>query len=91
MYSVYIITNKAHTVLYIGMTNDIDRRIYEHKNHAVPSFSDKYNLGKLIYVESTPYVNNAIAREKQLKRWSRAKKEALINELNPQWLDLSEE
>lgn len=88
-YSVYIMTNKTNTVLYIGMTNDIIRRVYEHKNHLVSGFTDKYNLEELVYLEQTDYVNTAIEREKQLKSWSRQKKEALINEQNPTWSDLT--
>ena len=90
-YSVYIITNKHHTTLYIGVTNNIERRMFEHKNHLVEGFSDKYNLEKLVYVESTSNVKDAIEREKQIKRWSRKKKEFLINEVNPAWKDLAAE
>jgi len=71
------------------MTNDIIRRVYEHKNHLVSGFTDKYNLEELVYLEQTDYVNTAIEREKQLKSWSRQKKEALINEQNPTWSDLT--
>ena len=88
-YTVYIITNEYNTVLYGGMTNDIIRRIYEHKNQLAEGFSSKYKLTKLVYMETTNNVNDAIAREKQIKRWSRKKKEFLINELNPTWNDLS--
>ena len=90
MYFVYIVTNTHNTTLYIGVTNDLERRLYEHKNHLVSGFSDQYNLHKLVYYESTTDVYSAIAREKQLKGWARAKKKALIEKENPQWLDLSE-
>lgn len=90
-YCVYILTNKRKTTLYIGMTNDISRRMHEHKNHLLPGFSDRYNLEWLIYCEETSDVQAAIAREKQLKGWSRAKKVSLIESTNPGWLDLSAE
>ena len=90
MYFVYMITNMHNTTLYIGVTNNLERRLYEHKNHLVSGFSDQYNLHKLVYYESTTDVYSAIAREKQLKGWARAKKKALIEKENPQWLDLSE-
>jgi putative endonuclease len=73
------------------MTNDIERRVYEHKNHLLPGFTDRYNLEWLIYVEETRDVHAAIAREKQIKGWSRAKKNALIESFNPAWHDLSAE
>ena len=87
-YYVYIITNKFNTTLYIGVTNDLVRRIYEHKNKLVEGFSAKYNLDKLIYYEHTNDIESAISREKQLKNYSRAKKEKLIDKFNPQKIDL---
>lgn len=78
-YYVYILTNTLQSVLYIGVTNDIARRLHEHKTHAISGFTDRYNVTKLIYVEEYAQVEDAIRREKQLKRWNRAKKEALIN------------
>lgn len=90
-YYVYIATNHTNSVLYIGVTNDISRRMFEHKSKANEGFTDKYNVYKLVYVESTGYINDAIAREKQLKHWSRAKKNALINSINPNWNDLLQE
>lgn len=91
-YFVYILTNKANNkVLYIGVTNNLERRIYEHKNKLVEGFSKKYNLNKLIYYEMTSDVNSAINREKQLKNWHRDWKINLINQFNPKWKDLSEE
>ena len=75
--------------LYIGMTNNLQRRIYEHKAGLISSFTEKYNCKKLIYFERTNDVDEAIAREKQLKGWVRKKKENLIKTLNPSWEDLS--
>lgn len=87
-YFVYIITNKTNTVLYIGVTNNLARRIYEHKNRIVSSFSSKYNLDKLVYYEVFPRVELAITREKQLKAGSRAKKNLLILSINQNYEDL---
>ena len=91
MYFVYILTNTHNTTVYIGVTNDLQRRLYEHKNHLVAGFTKQYNLHKLVYFECTSDVRAAIAREKQLKGWTRAKKNALIETTNPQWRDLSED
>jgi putative endonuclease len=88
-YYVYIMTNRSGT-LYTGVTNDLERRVYEHKRHLVPGFTAKYNLTRLVYYEATPDVKAAIAREKQIKGWLRSKKLALIREMNPTWKDLSE-
>lgn len=87
-YYVYIMSNKSNTVLYIGMTNNIIRRVYEHKNHLVKGFTDKYNVTKLIFAESTTTAESAILREKQLKKWSRKKKDWLIDKSNPTRIDL---
>lgn len=87
-YYVYILTNVLQSVLYIGVTNDIARRLHEHKTHAVPGFTDRYNVTKLVYVEEYPQVEDAIRREKQLKKWSRAKKKALINAENAAWEEI---
>jgi putative endonuclease len=90
-YYVYIMTNKSRT-LYTGVTNDLMRRVYEHKNKLIPnSFTSKYNIRFLVYYESTPTVHVALAREKQIKGWLRVKKIALIDSMNPEWKDLSEE
>ena len=89
-YYVYILTNKSNNVLYIGMTNDIKRRVYEHKNKLLEGFTAKYNVNKLVYLECTNDVNSAIEREKVLKKWSRIKKLNLIEMQNPTWQDLSE-
>ena len=89
-YYVYIITNKYNTTIYVGVTNNLARRIYEHKNKLVEGFSSKYNLNKLIYFECTENVESAIIREKQIKNYSRAKKELLIEKINPSREDLYE-
>lgn len=90
-YYVYVLTNKSNKVLYIGMTNDIVRRMFEHKTKLVEGFTKKYNLTKLVYYEVTNDVESAIRGEKQLKNWHRDWKINLINQLNPEWKDLSEE
>ncbi|WP_309640994.1 GIY-YIG nuclease family protein [Flavobacterium sp.] len=88
---IYILTNKNNTTLYIGVTSNLKERITQHKEKKYQkSFSAQYNLDKLVYFESIPTMIEAIAREKQLKAGSRAKKEALINALNPKWNDLFE-
>ncbi len=89
-YYVYIMTNFSKT-LYIGVTNNLEKRVYEHKNKMVEGFTKKYNITKLIYFEETNDVNAAIAREKQLKGWLRKKKVALIESVNPEWKDLSQD
>ena len=90
MYYVYILANKNNTTLYIGMTNDLRRRLYEHKSEQLEGFTKKYNVHKLVYYEEYSDVDYAIAREKQLKHWLRLKKNALIETLNPNWDDLAE-
>lgn len=90
-YCVYILTNSNDTVLYIGVTNDLERRLFEHKSKLVSGFTGNYNLNKLVYFEITTDVMSALEREKQLKRWSRAKKVTLIETLNPRWNDLHDE
>jgi len=89
-YYVYILTNKSNKVLYIGVTNDLERRMYEHKNKMVDGFTKKYNLNKLVYFEGTTDVRSALEREKQLKNWHRSWKINLVNEFNSEWKDLSE-
>jgi putative endonuclease len=90
LYYVYILTNWANKVLYTGVTNDLERRLYEHKNKLIKGFTEKYNVNKLVYFDSTTDVKAAIAREKQIKGWKRQKKNDLIESINPQWYDLSE-
>jgi putative endonuclease len=89
-YYVYILTNKTNKVLYIGVTNNLVRRIFEHKNKLVEGFTKKYNLSKLVYYEVTNDIYSALEREKQLKNWHRDWKINLINNFNPVWADLSE-
>ena len=88
-YYVYILTNNTDKVLYIGVTNNLERRICEHKNKLVEGFTKKYNLNKLIYYEVTEDISSAIQREKQLKNWHRDWKINLIKGFNPGWKDLS--
>ncbi|MGV8058210.1 MAG: GIY-YIG nuclease family protein [Smithellaceae bacterium] len=88
---VYIMTNKTNSVLYTGVTNDLLRRVYEHKNKLVEGFTKKYNVDKLVFYEVCKNVNSAIAREKQIKGGSRAKKIKLIENVNNSWNDLSDE
>lgn len=88
---IYIMANHHHNVLYIGVTSDLARRVWEHQQHLVPGFTSKYHCTKLVYVETTPDINEAIAREKELKGWRREKKDTLINSMNPEWRDLSDE
>ncbi len=87
-YYVYILSNWNNHVVYIGVTNDLKRRVYEHKNNLVDGFTKKYNVHKLVYFESTTDVYSAISREKQLKGWRREKKNTLISDFNPTWQDL---
>jgi putative endonuclease len=88
-YYVYIITNWNDKVMYIGMTNDLERRIYEHKHKLVKGFTEKYNVSKLVYFEQASDAREAIAREKEIKKWRREKKNNLVESTNPQWRDLS--
>ncbi|MBL8063525.1 MAG: GIY-YIG nuclease family protein [Anaerolineales bacterium] len=87
-YYVYIMASKSR-VLYTGVTNNLERRVYEHKNKLVEGFTSKYNINQLVHYEETNDVQVALAREKQIKGWLRAKKIALIESVNPQWKDLS--
>ena len=87
-YFVYIMTNRHHTVLYTGVTNDLVRRVFQHREKIVPSFTTRYNVDQLVFYEETSDVGAAIAREKQIKGGSRRKKIALIEGMNPQWRDL---
>jgi len=89
-YCVYILTNQNHKVLYIGVTNDLMRRVAEHKMGIHEGFTKKYKANKLVYFEESPSITAAIEREKQLKAGSRAKKLALINALNPYWEELAD-
>ncbi len=89
-YYVYMMTNEYNNVLYIGVTNDLSRRVYEHKSGLIDGFTKQYNVHKLVWFEDCHDVKMAIAREKQLKGWIRSKKEELIQKMNPEWKDLSE-
>jgi len=89
MYYIYILTTKNNAMLYIGVTNDLQRRLYEHKNKLIDGFTKKYNINRLVYYEEYKEIEEAIAREKQLKSWTRIKKEKLIEKENPEWKDLS--
>ena len=88
---VYLMTNKSNAVLYTGVTSDLVKRIYEHKQKLVEGFTKKYNVCKLVYFEETDEIIEAITREKQIKGWVRRKKIALIESKNPEWKDLYEE
>jgi putative endonuclease len=89
-YYIYILASKKNGTLYIGMTNDLVRRISEHKSGLIEGFTKKYSINRLVYYESTEVVNAAILREKQLKKWKRQWKVELIEKSNPDWRDLSE-
>lgn len=92
LFFVYITTNhERHTVLYVGITNDLMKRSWQHKHKALPGFTKKYNVDKLVYYEVYQDPSEAIKREKQIKRWSRSKKEKLIEKKNPTWKDLSKD
>lgn len=91
-YFIYILTNKNHTVLYTGVTNNLEKRLFEHENKVSEnSFTAKYNTDILVYYEYTEDIHAALNREKQIKAGSRAKKMSLINQMNPGWKDLSKE
>lgn len=90
-YYVYLLTNWNNKVIYIDVTNDLNRRLYEHKNKIIQGFTQKYNLNKLVYFEETNDINAAITIEKEIKKWRREKKDKLVNQLNPNWIDLSEQ
>ena len=90
-YYVYILTNKKHGTLYIGVTGNLERRIYEHKMKFIDGFSKKYNLTKLVHYEETDEITIAIEREKRMKKWYRKWKIELIEKDNPQWIDLAED
>ena len=87
-YYTYILSNKNDTALYIGVTNDLERRVAEHRSGTIPGFTQKYNCHKLVYFEEYTDIDQAISREKQLKKWSRPKKEALIDTKNKERIDL---
>jgi putative endonuclease len=90
-YYIYILASKRNGTLYIGVTNDLQRRIYEHKNNLIEGFSKKYSIHHLVYFEDVNDINSALQREKQLKRWTRKWKVELIEKFNPDWRDLADE
>jgi len=90
-YYVYLLSNWNNRVLYVGVTNDLERRVYEHREKLIEGFTRKYNVTKLVYFEETPDVLAAIAREKEIKKWRREKKNRLLNMMNPEWRDLAED
>ncbi len=87
---VYILTNKDDSVMYIGVTNDLTRRLHEHRNERIDGFTRKYHVHKLVYFEEYSEISDAIVREKQLKCWTRVKKNQLVEKRNPNWDDWSE-
>ena len=89
-YSVYMIANHSH-MLYIGVTNNLERRVSQHKLKLIPGYTKRYNITRLVYYEAMPDIRDAIAREKELKGWRRAKKVALIESTNPRWRDLAQD
>jgi putative endonuclease len=88
-YHVYILASKRNGTLYIGVTNDLERRVYEHKKNLIEGFTKKYNIHNLVYYEDVNDIHSALQREKQLKRWSRQWKIELIERFNPEWNDLA--
>ena len=88
-YYIYLLTNKVHTVLYIGVTSNLASRVWQHKEKIIEGFSKKYNVSKLVYYEEYDNVVDALNREKQIKKFSRKRKESLINNVNNRWEDLS--
>ncbi len=91
MYFVYLMTNYTNTVVYTGVTNNLERRFFEHKSKLQKGFTQRYNIKKLIYFETTSNIKSAIEREKQIKGWTRQKKNQLVNTTSPEWKDLSED
>jgi len=87
-YWVYVMTNRTGT-LYVGVTNNLQRRVWEHRNRLVPGFTSRYAIDRLVYAEETNDVTAAIQRKKEIKQWRRSKKETLIESTNPGWRDLS--
>ena len=90
-YYIYILTNWNNKVMYIGVTNNLQRRLFEHKNKLIDGFSKKYNCNKLVYFELFFDISEAIKREKEIKKWRREKKNNLVKSMNPEWKDLSDE
>jgi putative endonuclease len=87
-YAVYILTNRNNKVMYIGVTSNLPKRVEQHRRKAMPGFTAKYNINKLVYFELTNDVFAAISREKEIKKWRREKKDTLVESMNPGWLEL---
>ena len=90
-YYVYILSSKRNGTLYIGVTNDLERRLYEHRNNLIEGFTNKYNVHHLVYFQDVNDIQSALQREKQLKRWTRKWKLELIEKFNPEWRDLADD
>jgi len=90
-YYIYLMTNWNHRVMYVGVTTELVRRVYEHKNKLMEGFTSQYNINKRVYFEDTGDIHAALAREKEIKRWRRVKKDALVHTMNSDWRDLSED
>ena len=90
-YYVYILSSKRNGTLYIGVTNDLERRLYEHRNNLIEGFTNKYHVHHLVYFEDVNDIQSALQREKQLKRWTRKWKLELIEKVNPEWRDLADD
>jgi putative endonuclease len=88
-YYVYLLTNWNNKVMYVGVTNNLEKRVFEHKKKLIQGFTEKYNVNKLVYFETTQDITAAIEREKQIKKWRREKKNQLVDLMNPEWKDLS--
>ena len=89
-YYVYVLTNIKRNVMYVGVTNDLGRRVYEHRQGIGGAFTRRYNVNVLVYAEEHEFIDDAIAREKQIKGWSRTKKNSLVEASNPTWADLAD-
>lgn len=87
-YAVYILTNRSNKVMYVGVTSNLERRLAQHKDKSVSGFTAKYRVDRLVYYELTNDVLSAIAREKEVKKWRREKKNRLVESINPQWIEL---
>jgi len=90
IYYVYLLANRSNQLVYVGVTNDLMRRVFEHREKKIKGFTEKYNVTKLVYFEDTQDVRVAISREKEIKKWRREKKNRLIEAVNPGWEDLAE-
>jgi putative endonuclease len=90
-YYVYVLTNWNNRVMYVGVTNNLARRMYEHKHKLIKGFTTKYNINKLVYFEECGDIKEALEREKEIKRWRRKKKDSLVSSLNPEWKDLNKD